>query len=170
MIELQISHARRQARSKRADLAWKELANAAEWERPDAPSGRLCVNQGLVAWELGNAADAEARLRRGVELAGGGVVGWFCASVEHAQMKGGAASGAVLREELVRAQKAVAPAKEEILSAALAISDGEITGSEEGHCSAGLPNPRLAVAGSQPCPVCRRDSPGLRDVAIGWCL
>jgi hypothetical protein len=42
-------------------------------------------------------------------------------------MKGGAASGAVLREELVRAQKAVAPAKEEILSAALAISDGEIT-------------------------------------------
>jgi tetratricopeptide (TPR) repeat protein len=127
MIELQITHARRQARSKRADLAWKELANAAEWERPDAPSGRLCVNQGLVAWELGNAADAEARLRRGVELTGGGVAGWFCASVEHVQMKGGAASGAVLREELVRAQKAVAPAKEEILSAALAISDGEIT-------------------------------------------
>jgi tetratricopeptide (TPR) repeat protein len=127
MIELQITHARRQARSKRADLAWKELANAAEWERPDAPSGRLCVNQGLVAWELGNAADAEARLRRGVELTGGGVAGWFCASVAHVQMKGGAASGAVLREELVRAQKAVAPAKEEILSAALAISDGEIT-------------------------------------------
>jgi len=127
MIELQISHARRQARSKRADLAWKELANAAEWERSDAPSARLCINQGLVAWELGNAADAEARLRRGVRLAGGGVVGWFCASVEHAQMKGAAASGAVLREELVRAQKAVAPAKEEILLAALAISDWEIT-------------------------------------------
>ena len=127
MIELQISHARRQARSKRADLAWKELANAAEWERPDAPSARLCVNQGLVAWELGNAADAEARLRRGVELAGGGVVGWFCASVEHARMKGGAASGAVLRAELVRAQKAVAPSKEEILSVALGMSDGEIT-------------------------------------------
>jgi len=126
MIELQITHARRQARSKRADLAWKELAKAGEWERPDAPSGRLCVNQGLVAWELGNAADAEARLRRGVELAGGGVVGWFFASVEHARMKGGAASGAVLREELVRAQKSVAPAKEDILSAALAISDGEI--------------------------------------------
>jgi tetratricopeptide (TPR) repeat protein len=131
MIELQISHARRQARSKRADLAWKELANAAEWERPDAPSGRLCVNQGLVAWELGNAADAEARLRRGVELAGGGVVGWFFASVEHARMKGGAASGAVLREELVRAQKTVAPAKEEILSTALAISDGEIIGARK---------------------------------------
>jgi tetratricopeptide (TPR) repeat protein len=127
MIELQISHARRQARSKRVDLAWQELANAAEWDRPDAPSGRLCVNQGLVAWELGNAADAETRLRRGVELAGGGVVGWFCASIEHAWMKGGAASGAVLREELVRAQQAAAPAKEEILSAALAISDGEIT-------------------------------------------
>ena len=131
MIELQIAHARRQARSKRADLAWKELANAAEWERPDAPSERLCINQGLVAWELGNAADAESRLRRGVELAGGGAVGWFCASVEHAQMKGGAALGAVLREELVRARKAVAPAKEEILSAARAINDGEITGASK---------------------------------------
>jgi hypothetical protein len=131
MIELQISHARRQARSKRADLAWKELANAAEWERPDAPSGRLCVNQGLVAWELGNAADAEARLRRGVELAGGGVVGWLCASVEHARMKGGAASGAVLREELVRAQKAAAPAKEDIMAAALAINDGDVTGAKK---------------------------------------
>jgi tetratricopeptide (TPR) repeat protein len=127
MIELQITHARRQARSKRADLAWKELADAAEWERPDAPSGRLCINQGLVAWELGNAADAEARLRRGVELFGGGVAGWFCASVEHARMKGGAASGAVLREELVRAQKAAVPSKEEICSVALAMSDGEIT-------------------------------------------
>ena len=127
MIELQISHARRQARSKRADLAWRELADAAEWERPDAPSARLCVNQGLVAWELGDAADAEARLRRGVELAGGGVVGWFCASVEHARMKAGAASGAVLRAELVRAQKAAAPSKQEILSVALAVSDGEIT-------------------------------------------
>jgi tetratricopeptide (TPR) repeat protein len=127
MIELQISHACRQARSKRADLAWKELANAAEWERPDAPSARLGVNQGLIAWELGNATDGEARLRRGVELAGGGVVGWFGASVEHARMKGSAASGAVLREELARAQKAVAPSKEEILSVARAMSDGEIT-------------------------------------------
>src|SRR6202040_2399033 len=60
-----------------------------------------------------------------VELAGGGVVGWFCASVEHARMKGGAASGAVLRAELVRAQKAVAPSKEEILSVALVKGDGE---------------------------------------------
>jgi tetratricopeptide (TPR) repeat protein len=126
MIELQITHARKQARSKRADLAWKELADAAEWERQDAPSWRLCVNQGLVAWELGNVADAEARLRRGVELAGGGVVGWFCASIEHALMKGGAASEAVLREELVQARNAVAPAKEEILSVALAFSLEEI--------------------------------------------
>jgi tetratricopeptide (TPR) repeat protein len=112
MIELQISHARRQARSKRADLAWKELSNAAEWERLDAPSARLCINQGLVAWELGNAADAEARLRRGVELAGGGVVGWFCASVEHARMKGGAASEVGLGMsdgEITEASKEIAP-------------------------------------------------------------
>jgi cellulose synthase operon protein C len=126
MIELQISHAHRQARSKRADLAWKELADAAEWERSDAHSARLCINQGLIAWELGDAADGKARLRRGVELAGGGVVGWFRASVEHARMRGAAASGAVLHEELVRAQKAAAPSKEEILSLAMAMSDREI--------------------------------------------
>jgi hypothetical protein len=126
MVELQISHARRQARSKRADLAWKELADAAKWERSDAASARLRVNQGLVAWELGNAADGKARLYRGVELAGGGVVGWFRASVEHARLRGAAASGGVLREELVRAMKATAPSKQEILSVALAVSDSEI--------------------------------------------
>ena len=126
MIELQISHARRQARSKRADLAWKELVDAAEWERSESPSAQLCVNQGLIAWELGDASDGKARLERGVELAGGGVVGWFRASVEHARLRGAAASGAVLREELVRAQKAAAPSKDDILSVALALSDREI--------------------------------------------
>src|SRR5208282_5562040 len=38
MIDLQISHARKQMRSKRPDLAWKELVSAGEWERADAPN------------------------------------------------------------------------------------------------------------------------------------
>jgi cellulose synthase operon protein C len=122
MIELHISHARKQIRSKRADLATRELAEATEWERPGAPSFLLHINQGLVGFELGRKPDAEARLRQGVELAGGGVPGWFCASLEHALMNAGEASAALLREELTRAQQAAAPTKEEIQSIVSAMS------------------------------------------------
>jgi hypothetical protein len=121
MIELHISHARKQVRSKRADLASKELAGAAEWERPGAPSFLLHINQGLVGLELGQ-PDAEARLRQGVELAGGGVPGWFRASLEHALTNAGEASAALLREELTRAQQAAAPTKEGIQSVVSAMS------------------------------------------------
>jgi tetratricopeptide (TPR) repeat protein len=125
MIELHISHAHKQIRSKRADLARKELAEAAEWERPGAPSFLLHINQGLVGRELGQEPDAEARLRQGVELAGGGVAGWFRASLEHALMNASQASGALLREELTRAQQAVAPTKEGIQSIVSAMSGKE---------------------------------------------
>jgi tetratricopeptide (TPR) repeat protein len=125
MIELHISHARKQARSKRADLAWKELANAAEWERPGAPSFLLHIHQGLVGRELGRAPDAEARLRRGVELAGGGVAGWFRASLEHVLMNAGEANAALLRQELARAQEAAVPTKQGILSIVSAVSGKE---------------------------------------------
>ena len=123
MIELHISHAHKQIRLKRADLAWKELAEAAEWERPGAPSFLLHINQGLVGRELGQEPDAEARLRRGVELAGGGVAGWFRASLEHALMNASEANGALLRQELTRAQQTAAPTKEEILSIVSAVGN-----------------------------------------------
>jgi cellulose synthase operon protein C len=125
MIELQISHARKQTRAHRVDLAWKELAAAAEWERPGTPSFLLAINQGLVGRELGRGQDTEARLREGVALAGGGVVGWFRASLEHALMSGGESSGARLRQELVLAQRAAAPTKEDIRSIASAVSGDE---------------------------------------------
>jgi hypothetical protein len=125
MIELRISHARKQISSKRADLAWKELATAAEWERPGAPSFLLHINQGLVGRELGQEPDAEARLRQGVELAGGGVAGWFRASLEHALMNVGEANAELLRQELARAQQAAAPTKEGILSIVSAVSGKE---------------------------------------------
>jgi hypothetical protein len=125
MIELHISHARKQIRSKRADLAWKELAEAGGWERPGAPSFLLHINQGLVGRELGQEPDAEARLRQGVELAGGGVAGWFRASLEHALMNAGEAYAALLRQELARAQQAAAPTKEGILSIVSAVSGKE---------------------------------------------
>jgi tetratricopeptide (TPR) repeat protein len=125
MIELLISHARKQIRSKRADLARKELATAAEWERPSAPSFLLHINQGLVGRELGQEPDAEARLRQGVDLAGGGVAGWFRASLEHALMNAGEANATLLRQELARAQQAAAPTKEGILSIVSAVSGKE---------------------------------------------
>jgi tetratricopeptide (TPR) repeat protein len=125
MIELHISHARKQIRSKRADLAWKELATAAEWERPGAPSFLLHINRGLVGRELGQGPDAEARLRQGVELGGGGVAGWFRASLEHALMNAGEANAALLRQELARAQQEAAPTKERILSIVSAVSGKE---------------------------------------------
>jgi tetratricopeptide (TPR) repeat protein len=130
MIELHISHARKQIRSKRADLAWKELAEAAEWERPGAPSFLLHINQGLVGRELGQEPDAEARLRQGVELAGGGVAGWFRASLEHALMNASDANAALLRHELTRAQQAAAPTKEGILSIVSAVSGKEASESK----------------------------------------
>ena len=130
MIELHISHARKQIRSKRADLAWKELAEAAEWERPGAPSFLLHINQGLVGRELGQEPNAEARLRQGVELAGGGVAGWFRASLEHALMNASDANAALLRHELTRAQQAAAPTKEGILSIVSAVSGKEASESK----------------------------------------
>ena len=44
MIELKISHARKQMRAKRPDLASNELAAAGEWERADAPNADLKIN------------------------------------------------------------------------------------------------------------------------------
>ncbi len=83
MIDLQISHARKQMRANRPDLAWQELIAAAQWERAGFPNAALRINQGLVAWRLGDGV-AEARLREGVELAGGGVAGWFHAALQEA--------------------------------------------------------------------------------------
>ena len=125
MFELHISQAHKQMRSKRADLASKALAAAAAWEQPGAASFLLHINQGLVALELGESADAEARLRQGVELAGGGVAGWFRASLEHALMNAGEPGATLLREELTRARQAAAPTKEGIHAIVSAMSRKE---------------------------------------------
>jgi hypothetical protein len=87
MIELQIAYARKQMRAKRADLALKALKEAAEWERPDAPSAPLRIAQALVEGQIDVANRAEARLREAVTLAGGGVAGWFRARLEVDLMK-----------------------------------------------------------------------------------
>jgi hypothetical protein len=118
-IDLRILAAREQMHSGQADLAAREIAEAVKLELRDAPSFRLRIAEGLIAIERAGGRDAEARLREGVALAGGGVVGWFHASLEHLLMRGTANRG-LLRRELVEAQKE-APIKQAILSIALAL-------------------------------------------------
>jgi cellulose synthase operon protein C len=119
MIGLQISVARRQVRAKRPELAWNALAEAAEWERPDAPSFLLRINRGLLAARLDRGPEAEVQLRQGVQLAGGGVAGWFQAALENVLMGANETCAALLRQELVWAREA-APTKEAILTVAAA--------------------------------------------------
>jgi len=101
MIELQISYARKQMRAKRPDLATKALTDAAAWERADRPSAPLRIAHALVELQTGAADRAEARLREGVALAGGGVAGWFRARLEADLMKVGGETR-WLHRELVR--------------------------------------------------------------------
>lgn len=125
MIELQVAHARKQMRAKRPDLASKDLAQAAEWERPDAPSSLLRIAQGLIGLQLGQAAEAEARLREGMRQAGGGVAGWFVAALEAEFMKSAKSSTGLLRQELTRVRD-LPPTKEGIMSIARALDQPEI--------------------------------------------
>jgi hypothetical protein len=103
MIELQIAYARKQMRARRPDLALKGLAEAAEWERADAPSAPLRIARALVE-RTGATDQTEARLREGVALAGGGVAGWFRARLEADFMKAGDEVG-WLQQELARARE-----------------------------------------------------------------
>ena len=126
MIQLQISHARKQMRSKRLDLAWKELVAASEWERADAPNADLRINQALVGLRGGLDPQAEARLREGVDLAGGGTVGWFRAALQDAMMTAPQDRPlAPIDNELARILRGVA-AKPEIVAVAALLSAEDV--------------------------------------------
>lgn len=131
MIELHVSHARKQVRASRLDLAAKELGNAAQWERPDAPNFLLRIHQGLLGLKAGHGRDAEALLRQGVELAGGGVAGWVRASLEHALMNATEAGAGLLREELTRAREAEAPTREAIAAVIAALNGADARDSKK---------------------------------------
>ena len=116
MIELQIAQARKQMRSKRPDLARKELIAAGEWERADAPNADLRINLGLVG--LRDEPDAEARLREAVELAGGGALGWFRSALQDAMLSPPRQPmAAAVADELERILKGV-PSKPDIVAIA----------------------------------------------------
>src|ERR1700680_2424244 len=115
MIELQVAHARKQIRAGRLELAAKELAAAAEWERPDVPSALLRIAQALVELRAGQDAQAQERLRAGVALAGSGVAGWFRAALEGELMKLTGSSAGLARQELAR-ERETPPTKEAVMA------------------------------------------------------
>ena len=125
MIELQISHARKQMRSKRPDLAWKELVAAGEWERADAPNADLRINLAVVGLRGGLDPLAEARLREAVDLAGGGAVGWFRAALQDAMTAPRDRHVAPIEDELARILRGVA-AKPEIVAIAALLSAEDV--------------------------------------------
>lgn len=129
MIELQLAYARKQMRAGRSDLAEKALGQAAQWERPDAPSAPLRIGQALVTWRDQDPA-AEARLRDGVELAGGGTVGWFRAVLEAALMGWTDQRRQQLHHELAAA-RASRPDRQMILSLIAALGQKEIHKSKQ---------------------------------------
>ncbi len=135
MIELQVAHARKQVRAKRPDLAARELSQAAEWDRPDAPSGPLRIARGLVAVQQGDTQQGTAWLREGAALAGGGVAGWFRAALEAELMRNAAADVRWLREELARARQAP-PTKEAVLAVVSAL--GQDDAGEARRAASGL--------------------------------
>jgi len=135
MIELQLAHARKQMRAKRPDLAGKDLAQAAEWDRPDVPSGPLRIARGLVALQGGENEQAEAWLRQGVALAGGGVPGWFRAVLEAELMKCPGGDTLWLREELAAARR-TPPTKETVMAIVSAL--GQVEAGEDQRALSGL--------------------------------
>ena len=128
MIALQVAHARKQVRSRRPDLAAKELAAAAEWERPDAPSAPLRIARALVELQTGG-PQAQAQLRAAVELAGGGAAGWFRAALEAELMKLAGNHATLLRAELARARE-TPPTREAVLAVASVLGQPEVAESK----------------------------------------
>lgn len=122
MIELQLSYARKQVRTKRPDLALKALTEASAWERSDTPSAPLRIVRGLVERRVGTAEQGEAKVREGVELAGGGVAGWFRARLEADLIKDGDTSW--LHRELVRARE-LPPTPDAIMGIVSAVGQPE---------------------------------------------
>ncbi len=126
MIDLQIAHARKQLRGKRADLAARELSDALQWERANQPNPALRINLALVELCGGGGAAAQARLCETVELAGGGAIGWFRAAIEQALLAPPKNAGAsFVRDELTKTMRRT-PEKREIVAIVAAMGTSDV--------------------------------------------
>jgi len=124
MVELKVAHARKQMGAKRPDLAARELEEATQWERADAPSALLRLFRGLVAVQAGKRDAGEPLVRQGVDLAGGGVGGWFRVVLEATLAKIVTRDVKWLSEELARAREAP-PVKQDVLAVVAALGTSE---------------------------------------------
>ena len=126
MIELQISYARKQMRAKRPGLAWKELAAAGAWDCADAPNADLRTNRGLVGLRGGLDLEAEAQFREGVDLAGGGAIGWFRAALQDALLTPPRSRPlSLINDELTRILRGI-PSKADIIAIAALFSAKDV--------------------------------------------
>ncbi len=78
-----VSHARKLIKTKKFELARKELNEAAHYEKTNQPSGLVQINQGLLNWYEGTAPElAKPAILEGFKLAGGGLNGYLRVLVE----------------------------------------------------------------------------------------
>lgn len=77
-----LAQARKQVKTGRLDLATKELAEAATWERPDDRDGKVLINQAFLSWLANETATGNALLEAGKQEAGGGVPAALRATME----------------------------------------------------------------------------------------
>ena len=100
LINAHLSHARKQVRAERFDLARKEFAQAAAMEREGAASGLVQMVQGLADTLDGRADEGNALIDEGLRLAGGGLAAHFRLAVEAQRLKSDAAWLAPFRQRL----------------------------------------------------------------------
>jgi tetratricopeptide (TPR) repeat protein len=100
LVNAHLSHARKQIRSERFDLARKEFAQAASMEREGAESGVVQMAQGLAEMLAGQSEQGSALVEEGLRLAGSGVAAHLSLLVEAQRLKSDAAWLAPFRQRL----------------------------------------------------------------------
>lgn len=77
LLESHLSHAGKQIKRRKLELATKEIEQAAQWARGEQATGHIELMRGLLALADGDADAARCHFDRGDERLGGGLVGRF---------------------------------------------------------------------------------------------
>jgi len=81
LLSAHLSHARKLIKSSKYSLARQELGRILPLEKNSKPSGRRIILEVLLAWQEEQASTMQL-LQEGHRLAGGGLLGQFCVSLE----------------------------------------------------------------------------------------
>ena len=82
LLDAHLAHGRKQIKTKKFDLARKELLEAASWARNPETEGRVKLISGLLEISASETVYGQGLLKEGVELSGGGLVGQYQLLVE----------------------------------------------------------------------------------------